>query len=89
MYPIWDPLYNVPTMGPDMQCTHYAMHPLFYLGQGDPAVKYEKQPSYIDVTGGKLHPYQLEGLNWLRLDNEHAYPYLLGSSIYSKDYRPP
>nr|QVX32604.1 CHD3/4/5B [Platynereis dumerilii] len=24
------------------------------------------QPSYFDETGGKLHPYQLEGLNWLR-----------------------
>ena len=26
----------------------------------------DKQPDYIDATGGKLHPYQLEGLNWLR-----------------------
>ena len=26
----------------------------------------EKQPPYIDATGGNLHPYQLEGLNWLR-----------------------
>lgn len=26
----------------------------------------EVQPSYIDSTGGKLHPYQLEGLNWMR-----------------------
>ena len=26
----------------------------------------EKQPEYIDDTGGRLHPYQLEGLNWLR-----------------------
>ncbi|XP_041326950.1 chromodomain-helicase-DNA-binding protein 5-like, partial [Pyrgilauda ruficollis] len=25
-----------------------------------------KQPWYIDATGGTLHPYQLEGLNWLR-----------------------
>ena len=33
---------------------------------GDPTEKFEKQPSYIDSTGGKLHPYQLEGLNWLR-----------------------
>ncbi|CAJ0577942.1 unnamed protein product, partial [Mesorhabditis spiculigera] len=29
-------------------------------------VKYEVQPDYLDETGGKLHPYQLEGLNWLR-----------------------
>jgi len=26
----------------------------------------EKQPKYLDDTGGTLHPYQLEGLNWLR-----------------------
>ena len=26
----------------------------------------EKQPDYLDSTGGKLHPYQLEGFNWLR-----------------------
>ncbi|VDD75410.1 unnamed protein product [Mesocestoides corti] len=25
-----------------------------------------KQPEYMDETGGELHPYQLEGLNWLR-----------------------
>lgn len=28
--------------------------------------KYEKQPDYIDETGMELHPYQLEGINWLR-----------------------
>jgi SNF2 family DNA or RNA helicase len=28
--------------------------------------RYEKQPDFIDMTGGTLHPYQLEGLNWLR-----------------------
>nr|UAT11603.1 chromodomain helicase DNA binding protein 5 [Latimeria menadoensis] len=32
----------------------------------DPTIKFDKQPWYIDVTGGTLHPYQLEGLNWLR-----------------------
>uniref|UniRef100_A0A7M4EJW9 Chromodomain-helicase-DNA-binding protein 4 n=1 Tax=Crocodylus porosus TaxID=8502 RepID=A0A7M4EJW9_CROPO len=32
----------------------------------DPTVKYDRQPDYLDVTGGTLHPYQLEGLNWLR-----------------------
>jgi len=26
----------------------------------------DKDPEYVEVTGGKLHPYQLEGLNWLR-----------------------
>ncbi|EYC35781.1 hypothetical protein Y032_0985g3291 [Ancylostoma ceylanicum] len=28
--------------------------------------KYEVQPDYITETGGTLHPYQLEGINWLR-----------------------
>ena len=28
--------------------------------------KMERQPDYLDETGGALHPYQLEGLNWLR-----------------------
>ncbi|XP_077114344.1 chromodomain-helicase-DNA-binding protein 4 isoform X4 [Ranitomeya variabilis] len=32
----------------------------------DPTVKYDRQPDYLDTTGGTLHPYQLEGLNWLR-----------------------
>ncbi|MGH0183736.1 UNVERIFIED_CONTAM: hypothetical protein FKN15_012811 [Acipenser sinensis] len=32
----------------------------------DPAVQYETQPQFVTVTGGTLHPYQLEGLNWLR-----------------------
>ncbi|XP_053137168.1 chromodomain-helicase-DNA-binding protein 5 isoform X3 [Hemicordylus capensis] len=32
----------------------------------DPTVKFDKQPWYIDTAGGTLHPYQLEGLNWLR-----------------------
>lgn len=32
----------------------------------DPKKKYERQPAYIDQTGMELHPYQLEGINWLR-----------------------
>lgn len=28
--------------------------------------KMERQPDYIDSSGMELHPYQLEGLNWLR-----------------------
>uniref|UniRef100_A0A1A8AH82 Chromodomain helicase DNA binding protein 4a n=1 Tax=Nothobranchius furzeri TaxID=105023 RepID=A0A1A8AH82_NOTFU len=32
----------------------------------DPTMKFERQPDYLDSTGGTLHPYQLEGLNWLR-----------------------
>ncbi|CAF0825687.1 unnamed protein product [Brachionus calyciflorus] len=38
--------------------------PNFY--KKDPSRKYEQQPVYLDKTGGRLHPYQLEGLNWLR-----------------------
>lgn len=34
--------------------------------KSDPRTKFENQPDYLDSTGGKLHPYQLEGLNWLR-----------------------
>ena len=29
-------------------------------------MKYESQPRFISATGGTLHLYQLEGLNWLR-----------------------
>ncbi|GIY32246.1 chromodomain-helicase-DNA-binding protein 5 [Caerostris darwini] len=32
----------------------------------DPKKKYDKQPPFIDATGNELHPYQLEGVNWLR-----------------------
>ncbi|XP_075968773.1 chromodomain-helicase-DNA-binding protein 4-like isoform X4 [Anarhichas minor] len=32
----------------------------------DPTIKFERQQDYLDSTGGTLHPYQLEGLNWLR-----------------------
>ncbi|KAM3591285.1 uncharacterized protein V6R79_026058 [Siganus canaliculatus] len=32
----------------------------------DPTIKYEEQPDFVTSTGGTLHPYQLEGLNWLR-----------------------
>lgn len=28
--------------------------------------KFDKQPDYVTDTGMGLHPYQLEGLNWLR-----------------------
>uniref|UniRef100_A0A673FTP4 Chromodomain-helicase-DNA-binding protein 4-like n=1 Tax=Sinocyclocheilus rhinocerous TaxID=307959 RepID=A0A673FTP4_9TELE len=32
----------------------------------DPTIKFDRQPDYLDSTGGTLHLYQLEGLNWLR-----------------------
>ncbi|KAJ3585173.1 hypothetical protein NHX12_013894, partial [Muraenolepis orangiensis] len=31
-----------------------------------PTIKYEEQPDWVTSTGGTLHMYQLEGLNWLR-----------------------
>ena len=31
-----------------------------------PRDKYEEQPDFITAGGGKLHEYQMEGLNWLR-----------------------
>nr|XP_027204103.1 chromodomain-helicase-DNA-binding protein Mi-2 homolog [Dermatophagoides pteronyssinus] len=37
----------------------------------DPKKKYERQPEYIDHTGMELHPYQLEGINWLRYSWSH------------------
>ncbi|XP_024143406.1 chromodomain-helicase-DNA-binding protein 3 isoform X4 [Oryzias melastigma] len=32
----------------------------------DPTIKYDEQPDFVTATGGTLHMYQLEGLNWLR-----------------------
>uniref|UniRef100_A0AAY5EQ17 DNA helicase n=1 Tax=Electrophorus electricus TaxID=8005 RepID=A0AAY5EQ17_ELEEL len=38
----------------------------FHLSSISPTIKYEEQPDFVTVTGGTLHLYQLEGLNWLR-----------------------
>ncbi|TMS35621.1 hypothetical protein L596_002984 [Steinernema carpocapsae] len=35
-------------------------------GQYDIRKKWEEQPQYITEIGATLHPYQLEGVNWLR-----------------------
>uniref|UniRef100_A0A8B9E783 DNA helicase n=4 Tax=Neognathae TaxID=8825 RepID=A0A8B9E783_ANSCY len=43
----------------EMPIPDYDLHKL-------PTVKYESQPRFISATGGTLHLYQLEGLNWLR-----------------------
>lgn len=37
---------------------------VFYFPQCEE--KYEKQPDFLGVNEGQLHPYQMEGLNWLR-----------------------
>lgn len=39
---------------------------LKHLFSFQPKKKYDKQPLFIDVTANELHPYQLEGVNWLR-----------------------
>ena len=37
------------------------------VAKQEPAKRYDEQPDYLSSTsGGKLHAYQLEGLNWLR-----------------------
>lgn len=38
----------------------------FLLLPSQPTIKYEEQPDFVTSTGGTLHLYQLEGLNWLR-----------------------
>lgn len=38
----------------------------FDLLTKQPRDKYEEQPDFVGANGGKLHEYQLEGLNWLR-----------------------
>ena len=37
-----------------------------FLFLWQPKKKYDVQPEFTDVTGCTLHPYQLEGVNWLR-----------------------
>lgn len=37
-----------------------------FLFHCQPTIKYEEQPEFVSATGGTLHLYQLEGLNWLR-----------------------
>ena len=37
-----------------------------YVCSSQPRDKYEEQPDFITASGGKLHAYQMEGLNWLR-----------------------
>ncbi|XP_040202752.1 chromodomain-helicase-DNA-binding protein 3 isoform X4 [Rana temporaria] len=42
------------------------MHAVPSSPTSDTTVKYEAQPQFVTATGGTLHMYQLEGLNWLR-----------------------
>ncbi|XP_071841131.1 chromodomain-helicase-DNA-binding protein 5-like isoform X4 [Apostichopus japonicus] len=43
--------------------------------------KYEIQPTMIDQCGGKLHDYQLEGLNWLRYSWAHGISTILADEM--------
>lgn len=43
-----------------------SLFPIYICHWSQPTIKFDQQPWYIDDTGGTLHPYQLEGLNWLR-----------------------
>ncbi len=49
--------------------------------QCDAKKRYEKQPEYIDATGGRLHEYQLEGLNWLRFSWKHGTDVILADEM--------
>lgn len=42
--------------------------------------KYEVQPSYLNDTGMQLHPYQLEGINWLRYSWANAIDTILAGN---------
>ncbi|XP_028325526.1 chromodomain-helicase-DNA-binding protein 4 isoform X2 [Gouania willdenowi] len=47
----------------------------------DPTSKFDRQPDYLDSTGGTLHPYQLEGLNWLRFSWAQATDTILADEM--------
>uniref|UniRef100_A0AAV2MC76 DNA helicase n=1 Tax=Knipowitschia caucasica TaxID=637954 RepID=A0AAV2MC76_KNICA len=47
----------------------------------DPTIKFDRQPEYLDTTGGTLHPYQLEGLNWLRFSWAQATDTILADEM--------
>uniref|UniRef100_A0A671YAJ9 Chromodomain helicase DNA binding protein 4 n=1 Tax=Sparus aurata TaxID=8175 RepID=A0A671YAJ9_SPAAU len=47
----------------------------------DPTMKFDRQPDYLDSTGGTLHPYQLEGLNWLRFSWAQATDTILADEM--------
>ncbi|XP_046885492.1 LOW QUALITY PROTEIN: chromodomain-helicase-DNA-binding protein 4 [Hypomesus transpacificus] len=47
----------------------------------DPTIKFDRQPEYLETTGGTLHPYQLEGLNWLRFSWAQATDTILADEM--------
>jgi len=46
-----------------------------------PTSKFDRQPDYLECTGGTLHPYQLEGLNWLRFSWAQATDTILADEM--------
>lgn len=53
----------------------------FALLSFQPTIKFDRQPDYLDSTGGTLHPYQLEGLNWLRFSWAQATDTILADEM--------
>ncbi|XP_068616413.1 chromodomain-helicase-DNA-binding protein 4 [Brachionichthys hirsutus] len=47
----------------------------------DPTIKFDRQPDYLESTRGTLHPYQLEGLNWLRFSWAQATDTILADEM--------
>ncbi|XP_037719873.1 chromodomain-helicase-DNA-binding protein 3 [Drosophila subpulchrella] len=43
--------------------------------------KYEDQPEFLQGTGTKLHPFQLEGVNWLRYSWGQGIPTILADEM--------
>ena len=46
-----------------------------------PTINLDRQPEYLETTGGTLHPYQLEGLNWLRFSWAQATDTILADEM--------
>lgn len=53
----------------------------FLVSCFQPTIKFDRQPDYLDSTGGTLHPYQLEGLNWLRFSWAQATDTILADEM--------
>lgn len=57
--------------------------------QTDLKKKFEEQPGYLNDTGMQLHPYQLEGINWLRYSWANAIDTILAGKFrfkFGKDF---
>lgn len=54
---------------------------LLFVFLFQPTIKFDRQPDYLDSTGGTLHPYQLEGLNWLRFSWAQATDTILADEM--------